>query len=246
MANKTGNKHSKRFIEYIPVIKHLKRSQVMKFNLLVFLPLLFSINLFAQIGFMKGDGLISINPDNFPTLNFYENITDENPVKSISIHHDEKINSFNIQNLDSIKNEWLMPLNINLDYYIFHLQCSAVKESWFQVIVNEQTNLKYWIKELPDFEYLSWENFILDVVAVRPIDSKTNPILKTANINSDKHKEQLIDCLVPVKIDGNWLKVKVEPVICDKTFEMKNDEVFEGYIRWRKDNRLLIYYFLTL
>lgn len=217
-----------------------------KNRLIVFLPLFLSINLYAQIGFIKGDGLISINPENYPTLKFYENITDKNPIKSISIFHDEKIHSFNIQNLDSIKKEWLMPLHINLDYYIFYFQCSDVKDEWFQVIVNEETNLKYWIKKIPDFEYLSWESFISDVVAVRPIDSETNPILKSATLNAEKCKKQLIDCLVPVDVNGDWLKVKVEPVICDKTFEMGDDEIFEGYIRWRKDNKLLIYYYLTL
>ncbi|WP_120274341.1 hypothetical protein [Mangrovibacterium diazotrophicum] len=219
----------------------------MRLNRIILALILFvHVNLFAQTGNIKGDGLISVNPENYPTIQFYKNKEDTKPIKSIKIFDDKEINSFNIKDLDLIEKEWFKPLHINLDYYIFYFQCSNVDANWYQIIVDEESNLKYWIKKSPDLKYLSWEKFICETVTVRPIDTISNPILISPNLNSEKCKKQLVDCLMPIETKGDWLKVKVEPAICDKTFEMKDDEIFEGYIRWRKDDKLLIEYFLTL
>ena len=211
-----------------------------------FLLLLLSLSSLGQVNYIKGDGIISVDLERFPTIELFAKTTDSTPIHTITVFDDTEIKSFNIKNLEAIEKEWFFPMHLHLDYYIFYFQCSAIEENWFQIIVNEKTNLKYWVKKSTDFEYIKWEDFIIEVTSVKPIKSDENPIRQAPDINSKLTDHQLIDCLTPVEIIGDWMKIKVEPAVCDMTFEMEGKEFSEGYIKWRDGNELLIYYWLLL
>lgn len=215
-------------------------------QIILILAFFISINVTAQIDKIKGEGLISIKIDSYPTIDFYENTQDNEPIKSITIFDDKEIKSFNIKYLDSITQLWFKPLHLHLDYYIFFLQCTSETENWYQVIVNEKTDLKYWIKKSTKLDYITWSSFISNVVSVKPKDGATNPIVKSPDSKAEKCKEQLLDCLTPVEANGEWLKVKIEPAICDKTLEMEGQKFIDGFIRWKQGNKLLIDYWLLL
>lgn len=195
---------------------------------------------------IKGTGIISVDIEKLPTIYFYENKNDNHFDKTIEVFDDKTINSYNIKNLDSINTTWFKPLHVHLDYFIFDFQCSDYGEDWIQVVVNEETNLKYWIRNTTVFKFTSWEDFISNVIGIRPLDEKNNPILTKPNVDAPKCVKQPIDCLMPVEVVGDWMKVKLEPAVCDKTFEMEEEQNFEGYIRWKKGNKLIIDYFLLL
>jgi hypothetical protein len=200
----------------------------------------------AQIKEIKGTGIISVNIEKLPTINFYKNKNDNHISNTIEVFDDETIKSYNIRNLDSISITWFKPMHVYLDYFIFDFQCSVFDKDWIQVVVNEDTNLKYWIKNSTVFKYTRWDDYISNVFSVRPLDKKNNPMLTEPKIDAKKCIKQPIDCLMPVEAIGDWIKVIVEPPICDETVDFKEEEIFEGYIRWKKGKRLIIDYYLTL
>jgi hypothetical protein len=214
---------------------------------LIFLFLVFfTFNSFAQSSIIKGKGLISVDIEKMPTLEFYEDPDSKTPFHIAQIFNDPSINSYNIKNYNEISKDWFNPLHFGLDYFIFYIQCSEIKNSWYQVVINEKTNLKCWIKKSSFLKYVTWDQFISGVVSIKPNDSENNPILLEPNINAQKADKQLIDCLAPVSVIGEWLKVRIDPAVCDMTNEMDESEIFEGFIRWRKDDNLLITYYLLL
>lgn len=215
-------------------------------KLSIILFFLISISSFGQTKYLKGDGLVSVNLESFPTIELFKEITDIEPTQTIKVYDDKEIKSFNIESLESIRKEWFKPIHFHLDYFIFYFQCSVIEKDWYQVVVNEQTNLKYWVKKSSDLEFIQWEKFISGVTAVRPIQADDNPIRQEPKINSKPTNHQLIDCLSPVEVQGDWMKVKVEPAVCDKTFEMEGQEFVEGFIKWKNDKKLLIHYWLLL
>jgi len=205
------------------------------------------MSLFAQNTEMKGDGIVLIDIANFPLIEFYNSPDTAEPTETFKIFMDESINSFNIENLKQIRNDWFKPLHFNLEYFMFYLQCTEIENDWYQVIVNEQTNLKYWMRKSTILSYKSWENFICEkAIGIIPSNPEENPILKSPHLDSEKAEKQPIDCLMPVSISNEWLTVKVEPAICDQTNQMNEDEIFTGFIRWKKGNQLLIKYYLLL
>jgi hypothetical protein len=215
-------------------------------KLIIILIFIIPLNSIAQTRELKGNGLVSVNLGFFPTLKFYEHKTDKHPAQKLIIYDDKEIRSFTIENLDSIRRDWFSPLPIQLDYNIFYFQCLDFKDNWYQLVVNEKTNLKYWVKKSSALTYLKWEEFISNVVSVNPLNGDANPILKSPVIGAEKCKKQLINCLIPIEIIGEWMKVKVEPSICDITLEIKEEDIFEGYIRWKSKKELLIDYWLLL
>ncbi len=220
----------------------------MKFyrQIIILIISLSSFNALAQVKEIKGSGVISVNIAKLPTINFYKNKNNNDIYKTIEVFDDKVINSYNIKSLDSISATWFKPMHLYLDYFIFDFQCSNFDENWIQVVVNEETNLKYWMKNSSVLKYTKWEDFISKVISVRPLDEKNNPILTEPNIDAPKCFKQPTDCLMPVEVIGDWIKVIIEPPICDETGDLEEEDIFEGYIRWKKENRLLIDYFLLL
>ncbi len=195
---------------------------------------------------IKGSGIIKFECYNTPTISFYETIDSKNPIHSIEIYNDKKLNGLEIKTTEKNTLNWLKPLHKDLDYGILHFQCCQIKEDWFQIVVNEESNLKYWIKKSNDFVYLSWGSYILDAIGVRPSDPLVNPILINPEEGSAKTKRQPINCIIPNKIIGDWLKVKFDSVVCDSELDSSEYKNFEGFIRWKKGNKLLIKYYLLL
>jgi hypothetical protein len=208
--------------------------------------LLLTSSTYAQPNRLKGKGLISVEIEKMPTLRFFESLDSNEPIHSTQVFDDPAIGSYNIKNIEKISKDWFNPLHCLLDYYIFYFQCSDIKDPWYQIVINEKTDLKYWIKKADFIKYVAWDQFISDVVSVMPNDSIINPILLSPQINAPKAKKQFINCLTPVSVNGEWLKVRIEPAICDKTLEMSESDIFEGYIRWREGDELLITYYLLL
>ncbi len=204
------------------------------------------LSLFSQIDSIKGNGLISVAIDSLPTIKFYESKGANIPIKSIEIFDDEAIKAHNIREISGKEKNWFKPFSLHLDYYIFYIQVYKIEEEWMEVIVNEESNQKLWLKNSPNLKYFSWEEFILNTVSITPINSADNPLLVTPEINSRQIKKPVLNCLTPVSIDKEWLKVKVDPTVCDRYNEMGKNDIVNGYLRWKKGEKLLIHYFLVL
>ncbi len=195
---------------------------------------------------IKGPGIIKFECYNTPTISFYETIDSKNPIHSIEIYNDQKLNGLEIKTTEKNTLNWLKPLHKDLDYDILHFQCSQIKGNWYQIVVNEETNLKYWIKKSNDFVYVAWEKYILDNFGIFPIDPENNPILIEPDEKSEKTKTQPINYLIATETHGDWLKVKFDFEFCEDEKILKENENFEGFIHWKKGTKLLIKYYLLL
>jgi hypothetical protein len=198
----------------------------------------------AQRVELKGDGIISVHIYNYPVLEFYNYLNDPEPEKIIRFYENVEINSIDIKDLDSIRDDWFSPIHLHLDYGIFDFQCSEIQKEGYQIVINEETNLKYWIKKAKSLSYISWADFIVNTVAVIPHDSILNPVLSAPDPDGERVEKISLECLTPVEIVKDWLRVKVEPILCEQYSDMKEEDVPVGYIRWKAGNQLLIYYYL--
>ena len=167
------------------------------------------------------------------------------------MYDDKSINAHNIKITNHVQpvkatNKWFKPFALHLDYYLFYLQVVKVENDWMEIIVNEDSNLKLWLRKTSSLTYLDWNNFLLNLVAVIPKNIETNPLRVAPKVNGEKVKNPLIDCLQPAMVKDNWLQVKIDPTVCDRYEELKDKNLEGGYIRWRKGNKLLIDYFFIL
>lgn len=213
---------------------------------------LFPLSLYSQIDSIKASGLISVNIDSFPSLRFYSLKNANEPYGIVKIYDDRSINAHNFRVInkdvqlinENEVEEWFKPFAMHLDYYIFYLQVVKIENDWVQVIINEDSNLKLWLKKTASLTYIDWQDFLLKTVAVRPKNIEKSPLLTAPKVDSAIVKNPLMDCLQAVSINGDWMQVKIEPTVCDRYEELKDKNLEGGYIRWKKDNKLLIDFFL--
>jgi hypothetical protein len=117
--------------------------------------------------------------------------------------------------------------------------------SWCQVKVdigNREYSLidkrKLWIKKsVLNCELTFWEQSMIDRGWCEIIDIKSNPILKSPKIGSDKGPCQVSKCLNIKEIKGDWARVAM-PGVADCSGQ--NSEECIGWIRWRDENQFLI------
>lgn len=197
---------------------------------------------------IKGEGLLNINVKDSLWLDFYSKPDTNFPVKRIKLKKNKKKDPINepiaiIYPHDQDK-KWFNPY---LKYaYIgnhwFYIQCSKANSEWYEVIVNENTNQRYWIKKSPEhFKYYSWPEFIESTYGVKPLNPEGNTILKKKSRDAEPTEKQFPHCLAPVEVSGIWLKVKIGPNRCFE-YGVTEENAFEGYIRWRDKNKLLVNY----
>jgi len=130
---------------------------------------------------------------------------------------------------------WFVPAHIKLDYDLLLLRVITLSSHWVEVAVNETDGRTAWVPRSQGIVRL-WPEFILGVVAVEIIDPATNPI----RIKPLDHASPLADgadaLLSPLAVQGDWLLVR--------THELADRIQPTGWIRWRKDGRLVVEYSL--
>ncbi len=131
---------------------------------------------------------------------------------------------------------WFFPESMKLDYGFLFLRMITVSKNWIEVVVNRQTGLTHWMAA-EDAEFIDWSTFLLNVYDVELIDPEANPVrikpLANAAIlatPSDRFS------LRPLAIRGEWIMVP--------TLGLADRIQPYGWIRWRKDDKLLIRYSL--
>lgn len=111
---------------------------------------------------------------------------------------------------------------------LFRIKASS--ENWYEVIVNESTKMcKYIPKNDPVLDRLSFEKILLNELSHSiTFNAINNPLRQTPNgdIKNIEFKEN--DYFTVIGIEGDWLKMSL-----NKTKE-------SGWIRWRKNRKILI------
>lgn len=130
---------------------------------------------------------------------------------------------------------WFVPAHMKLDHDLLLLRAITLSSNWVEVVVNEADGRTAWVARSQGILRL-WPEFILSATAVETLDPATNPIrvkpLEEAAVLADGADAML----APVAVQGDWLQVR--------THEIADRIAPTGWIRWRKDGRLLIDYSL--
>lgn len=203
--------------------------------------LLFSIQVWSQVDL--GIGLVSIDFDDKTVLEFYSDTLESEPVKVVEFFNDTTINSWNIKNLDEEK-EWLKPEVLWLDYSAFTFRCLARTGNWLEIIVNNESGKNYWLKTIESTKFKNWEEYLKDMAGVERLSSFPQKIKIEPTDNSTEIKYQGTDCFVVKSMKGNWIEITTTDY-CDENFTDGKKPIKSGWIKWRKGNELMIYYFTT-
>jgi len=126
------------------------------------------------------------------------------------------------------------PLGFHPDYYVLALSVTSINNKTYEVIVNESTGLRKYIK-LKDnkLKFLTYQQYIFQQ-GFFLFDTAGNPVRDSINgqpiVISDA-KERVAR---PKKFQGDWLMIN---------FENRSSKASTiGWIRWRKAQTLLIYF----
>jgi len=132
-------------------------------------------------------------------------------------------------------NKKLNILAFHPDYFLFEIECTNETEEYYEVVVNEATQLSKRIVKSPEFKLLTWEQYVLNVFAI-DFDRDEYPIFHQKNgiPVSNIPDQNLI--LRPVIIEGDWMKIQWSDVFQPT----KPEHVHDGWIKWRESNRIMI------
>lgn len=126
---------------------------------------------------------------------------------------------------------WFYPVHLKMDYEILFLKVISQTKDWVQVIVNEQTQMKAWLSK-HDVKIVQWPDFILATSSVKPIDEYVTLKVKPLDHAGDLSKKGSFYRAIEVR--NEWLRVE----ILDEKFKKQG----MGWLRWRKNGKLLITY----
>lgn len=131
-------------------------------------------------------------------------------------------------------NENFKPFAFHPDYFVLALRCVDEDENRYEVIVNEETGLKKFVrKDDATLKFETWEQHILQTFAV-DFDREQNPLRETPEgkvKNVDLPKETTFH---PVEIKGQWLKVR-----WNSSKETKSN-LKSGWVKWKENNNILV------
>lgn len=127
-------------------------------------------------------------------------------------------------------NKGFQPFAFHPDNFLLVLVVVSENEDRYEVVVNEGTGLKKFIKKgASGLMFQTWEEHIVNVFAV-DFDPKSNPIFAdplkgSAKINYDNN-----EYYYPVKVKDNWLQIR---------WGEEGDYDY-GWIMWKYKKKLLI------
>lgn len=147
-----------------------------------------------------------------------------------SFFYDDSDGKFDFPNND------FRPFAFHQDHFLLVLRCTATSDQLLQVVVNEETGLKKYVKANdPVLKLETWEEFVVKVFSVN-FDKQANPILATPNGEVKSTSIPSDANFRPVETEGEWLKIRWD--VGDRTAKPKPDA--SGWIRWKKAGVLQI------
>lgn len=132
------------------------------------------------------------------------------------------------------ENENFEPFAFHPDYFKLALKCVGEDKSRYEVIVNEETGLRKFVKKddlILKFE--TWEDHVKGVFAVS-FNWEENPLREAPEGKIKVNRLSKGVTFHPVKIEGDWLKVR-----WDEANKAKND-VGYGWVKWKENNKILV------
>ncbi len=134
-------------------------------------------------------------------------------------------------------NDAFKPFAFHQDYFVLALKCIGKREGRFEVIVNEETRMKKYVRvDDPVLKLQTWEEHILQVFAV-DFNRKDNPVLETSGGQMKSIDFPKGVTFHPVEVRGEWLKIRWNGT--EQTGDKNISNNF-GWIKWKKDGAISI------
>jgi len=132
------------------------------------------------------------------------------------------------------EHEDFAPFAFHPDYFLLALRLVGEDKNRYEVIVNEDTGLKKFVKKSDrSLKFQTWVEHIKGVFSVK-FNQVENP-LRESPAGRVKHAELPEDVFFhPVQVKGEWLKVR-----WDGSQQAKKD-AGSGWVKWRDDSQLLV------
>jgi hypothetical protein len=127
---------------------------------------------------------------------------------------------------------WLVPEHLKMDYEVFHLRVITLTPAWAEVIGNSRTGETRWVKR-EAVRFTSWPEFLIGVPSVVAFDAEANPV-RARPLDASPILSTASAALPPAAVQGDWLRVE--------THHLADRMPPEGWIRWRRGDRLLVFY----
>lgn len=128
----------------------------------------------------------------------------------------------------------IKPEHLKLDYQICFFRAKSAENNRLEVVINKQDGQTAWVRK-EQMDLLPWPMFLTSIHSVEPTDWGTNPVRMSPDDDA-----ALLPNLGPNHIleaksrSGDWLNV----VVSDENYQT----VGRGWIRWRKNNELVLKY----
>ncbi|MGG6229189.1 hypothetical protein [Tenacibaculum sp. SDUM215027] len=124
----------------------------------------------------------------------------------------------------------IIPIFFKPDYNIFYTVCVEKINKTYKVL---SANSKYFFVQERDFEFISWENFLIETTGIENMDWGKNPLREKPNSSSIKLPVKSENDFVINEIQGDWI-------------EVENEDKDRGWIKWRENEKLLIEIYLLM
>ncbi len=166
-----------------------------------------------------------------------------NPTKKLGIGvikvNTEEINYYNgINNKKKFSEsiytpKEVIPIFFKPDYGIFLLICLEEQQLYYKVL---SANNEVFYVDKSSVIFLSWEKFLKRTTGISNLDWNTNPLHRKPTEISQNIKIKDENSIFEVeKVEKDWIKIKNEDNPAEK-----------GWIKWRKDDKLLIELYLLM
>ena len=124
----------------------------------------------------------------------------------------------------------VIPIFFKPDYDIFYIVCTEKTGLGYKIL---SANGKELLANKTDFDFISWEKFLLKTTGIENISWKQNPLRKESTVTSLEVPFNDKENFIVKEVKNNWIKVKNE-----------NNE--EGWIKWKEKEKLLIEIYLLM
>lgn len=142
--------------------------------------------------------------------------------------------------LEVVGNPEIKPLAFHSDYDLLDFRITRVSRTWIEIIVNEVTKERKYVRGLTSSGILTWAQYLGGKFAV---DVHSQWILDQpadTRIFSPDYTEHRVE---PVEVRGDWLKVRCvvrKPSDSNIGEGVPAGESIEGWVKWRNGDDILI------
>ena len=176
-------------------------------------------------------GLIVLNEQGYGKEDFIHFYNEDGSLwYKFTYYYDESDGKFEYANDD------FRPFAFKVDYFVLALKCIGKENGRYEVIVNDGTGLRKYVKANdPVLKLETCEEHILNVFAVN-FNREENPLLEAPRGQVKKAALSKAP-FHPVEVKGEWLKVKWDTSYGTERNEPRYDF---GWIKWKEGDRLLV------